>query len=236
MDITRATIYFAKGAILVEGISEAILIPALAKRLSCDLSELHISVIPICGVAFKTFKKLLDPAAVGIPVAIVTDGDPTVSRGNSWSEDVPVKEGSAFEVCDRTSSLMTEFSTHPTVRIRHSQVTLEYDLAAAADDNALIMATTWEECFSAKPQTFNSELLASAGADREAKAMAAWRGLCRASHTGSKAELAQRLSAKLAEKDGRDSWKVPFGVPTYLEEAITYVAGSCSLPTPKSKN
>ena len=42
MDITRATLYFAKAAILVEGISEALLIPALARRLNYDLAQKHI--------------------------------------------------------------------------------------------------------------------------------------------------------------------------------------------------
>ena len=79
MDITRATLYFAKGVILVEGISEALLIPTLANRLGHDLSKLHISVIPICGVAFETFRKLLDSAVLGTRVAIVTDADPEVA-------------------------------------------------------------------------------------------------------------------------------------------------------------
>jgi putative ATP-dependent endonuclease of OLD family len=61
MDITRATLYFAKAAILVEGISESLLIPVLANRLGHDLAKDHISVIPICGVAFETFKKILAP-------------------------------------------------------------------------------------------------------------------------------------------------------------------------------
>ena len=64
MDVTRATLYFAKAAILVEGISEAVLVPVLAKRLGYDLAKLHISVIPICGVAFETFRKLLTPDAL----------------------------------------------------------------------------------------------------------------------------------------------------------------------------
>ena len=62
MDVTRATLYFAKGALLVEGISEAMLIPALAKRLGYNLAKLHISVIPICGVAFEHVQEVVRPA------------------------------------------------------------------------------------------------------------------------------------------------------------------------------
>ena len=109
MDVTRATLYFAKGALLVEGVSEAMLLPALAKRLGYNLAKLHISVIPICGVAFNTFKKLLDPATLGIPVSIVTDADPPVTRGASWNEDTPVTEGSSFKLSDRSRKLVEIF-------------------------------------------------------------------------------------------------------------------------------
>jgi len=227
MDVTRATLYFAKGAILVEGVSEAMLLPALAKRLGYDLAKLHISVIPICGVAFNTFKKLLDPATLGIPVSIVTDADPPVTRGASWNEDTPVTEGSSFKLSDRSSKLVEIFVGHQTVQIFHSKITLEYDLAEAGDENAARMATVWEKCFDGVPGTFNSTRVIESGVDRHAKAMAAWRGICRARHTGSKAEFAQRLAAKIVEKDKDDQWVLAFDIPLYLEKAITYVVVSC---------
>ncbi len=65
MDVTRATLYFAKGVILVEGISEALLVPVLAKRDRYDLAKMHISVIPICGVAFEIFKKIFNSTVLG---------------------------------------------------------------------------------------------------------------------------------------------------------------------------
>jgi putative ATP-dependent endonuclease of the OLD family len=156
MDVTRATLYFAKAAILVEGISEAILIPILARRMGFDLAKLHISVIPICGVAFETFKKLLEPAALGIPIAIVTDGDPPVTKGQAWNEDIPQNEDSGFKLSDRTAKLVQLFSGHRTVKVCCSQVTLEYDLAEAGDKNAALIAKAWEECFVGTPGTLNS--------------------------------------------------------------------------------
>jgi putative ATP-dependent endonuclease of OLD family len=227
MDVTRATLYFAKGAILVEGISEALLLPELARRLGHDLAKLHISVIPICGVAFETFKKLLNPAALGIPIAVVTDADPPVDQGNSWSAHTPAKEGSTFKLSGRTTKLLNVFSAHPTVRVFHSQVTLEYDLAQAGDDNAAVMATIWEECFIGAPQTFNLAKVTAAGDDRQAKAITTWRGICRADHGGSKGEFAQRLAWKLAEKDPNGQLKLSFDVPAYLADAVAYVVASC---------
>ena len=58
--------------------------------------------------------------------------------------------------------------------------------------------------------------------------MAAWRGICRAGHTGSKAEFAQRLAAQIAEKDAAGQWVSAFEIPPYLEKAITYVVESCN--------
>ena len=230
MDVTRATLYFAKGVILVEGISEAMLLPILAKRIGYDLAKLHISVIPICGVAFETFKKLLAPAALGIPVSLVTDADPPVSRGSSWNEDTPVTEGLSFKLSDRTKNLVEIFSDHETVRVFHSEITLEYDLAKAGDENAAVMATIWEQCFIGAPGTFNSTRISEAGVDRSTKALAAWRGICRADHTGSKAEFAQRLADALVERNESNQWKLSFDVPSYLEKAITYVVASCNQP------
>jgi putative ATP-dependent endonuclease of OLD family len=224
MDVTRATLYFAKAAILVEGISESVLVPVLAKRLGYDLAKMHISVIPICGVAFGTFKKLLGPAALGIPVAIVTDADPPITRGASWKEDNPETLGSAFKLSDRTTKLLATFSGHHTVTVWHSQITLEYDLAEAGKDNATVMAKAWETCFVGPPGTFNSDKVAEAGASPQEKAIATWRGICRADHTGSKAEFAHRLAAMLAKRDETGKWAFAFDVPPYLRNAITYVA------------
>jgi putative ATP-dependent endonuclease of OLD family len=228
MDITRATLYFAKAAVLVEGISEALLIPALAKRLGYDLAKSHISVIPICGVAFNTFKKLLDPLMLGIPVAVVTDADPPIKKGASWNEDSPERAGSGFALCNRTTKLVNLFSGHKTVKVFSSQVTLEYDLADAGNNNAAVMASAWESCFDGTPGTLNKTKVTEAGADRSQKALTVWRGICRADHTGSKAEFAQRLAAMLSEKDKNLQWVQSFDVPTYLRSAITYAVDSCN--------
>jgi putative ATP-dependent endonuclease of OLD family len=78
LDVTRATLYFARGLILVERVSEQLLIPVLARRLGKSLRDQQVSVVPICGVSFGTFEKLLSDECFAIPVAIVTDSDPPV--------------------------------------------------------------------------------------------------------------------------------------------------------------
>lgn len=232
MDVTRATLYFAKAAILVEGISESLLIPVLAMRMGHDLSKEHVSVVPICGVAFETFKKLLNPGALGIPIAIVSDADPKVTRGNSWETDTAEVEGTSFKLCDRMNKLRTLFNRHASVKVFHSKLTLEYDLAEAGDGNAAVMAAAWESCFVSTPGTFNTTRVAKAGASKIDKAMVAWRGICRAEHSGSKAEFAHRLSAKLAEKNAAGQAVSTFEVPSYIKEAIEYVITALKPPAP----
>lgn len=230
MDVTRAALYFAKGIIFVEGISEALLFPVLARRLGHDLAKLHISVIPICGVAFETFKKLLGNAALAVPASIVTDADPPILEGATWKEDIPEKDGAEFKLSDRTQKLKSQFNGHPTAEVFNSQITLEYDLAEAGIDNSLLMASVWEDCFAGKPSTFNIEKVNEAGLDVGKRAMSAWRGICRADHAGSKAEFSQRLAAKLLEKqvDQPNLWKNSFEVPPYIKNAIIYVVQACT--------
>lgn len=231
MDITRATLYFAKAAILVEGISESLLVPVLARRLGYDLNRLHVSVVPICGVAFETFKKLLDPSALGIPVAIVTDADPPVPGDVSWKEALPESVNGTFKLSDRTAKLLTTFAGHQSVQVFHSKLTLEYDLADAADENALVMADVWEGCFVGTPGTFNRKQVLEASPNGAERALRAWRGICRASHSGSKAEFAHHLAAHLSSRNSIDEFSVTFAVPEYLQRAIQFVVKDL-LPSP----
>lgn len=223
LDITRATLYFAKGVILVEGISESLLLPVLAKRLNHDLAKLHVSVIPICGVAFETFSKLLHPDALGIPAVFITDADPPVKKGATWEEDQPEIENEVFTISDRTAGLVQLFNNHNTVKVCHSQVTLEYDLADAGNLNSALMADVWKDCFKGSPGTFNSQRLDAAGNGRKDKALCTWRGICRASHSGSKAEFAQRLATRLEQSGKNGKSDVSFEVPKYIKDAIEFV-------------
>lgn len=227
MDVTRASMYFAKGVILVEGICEALLLPVLATRLERNLTSHHIAVIPICGVAFETFHKLLGPEAFGVPTAIVTDADPEVIRPpeGTWRDDTPKASGEGFEVCERTTSLLTRFADRANVRVFCSQVTLEYDLSEAGDENALCLAAAWKDCFAGTPRTLTAADVSVVGMTRQQKALRVWRGVCRASSTGSKAELAQNLSEILGEAAAWPS----FVVPRYLREAIEHALSP--LPT-----
>ncbi|MCB0766591.1 MAG: AAA family ATPase [Flavobacteriales bacterium] len=232
MDVTKASMYFARGVILVEGISEALLLPVFASRLGLDLAPRHIAVVPMCGVGFTTLRKLLAPEGINLPIAIISDGDPKTDRGEEWAQDLPHKENGVFETSGRTKNLITTFEHSQNVKVCHSQVTLEYDLAGAATENADLMLAAWKKCFSGEPGTFNSALLAAAGASLDERALCAWRGICRASPSVGKADLAQQLVQELQARDGGGNLS-PFVVPAYIKDAIEHVAGQIEVPKPK---
>jgi putative ATP-dependent endonuclease of OLD family len=232
MDLTRATLYFSKAAILVEGISESLLVPVLAHRLGYDLGKELISVIPICGVDFETFRKLLQPSVLGLPIAIISDADPKVTRGATWEGDTPEADGAGFRLCDRMTKLIGLFNGNDNVKVFHSRITLEYDLAEAADGNAAVMASAWESCFVGNPGTFNTNRVNQAGNARADKAMAVWRGICCAQHSGSKADFAHRLSAMLALKNAIGQPQHAFASPAYVTSAIEHVVNRLRPPAP----
>ena len=131
MDITRSTLYYSKAFILVEGPCEALLLPTLSRRIdpALDLTRLHVSTIPISGVSFNTFRKILDEKGVAVPVAIVTDGDPAIISNGDWREDSPTRAGDGLAVCERTSDLVAAFEGHPLAKVFASGLTLEHELA-----------------------------------------------------------------------------------------------------------
>ena len=79
LDVTKANLFFAKGVILVEGWSEEIILPIIAKRLGYDLTKNEISIVNVGSTAYLRFAKIFlrknPEEKLNIPVAIITDLD-----------------------------------------------------------------------------------------------------------------------------------------------------------------
>jgi putative ATP-dependent endonuclease of OLD family len=132
LDVTRASLLFAQGVILDEGISECLLLPALARRLGIDLGRKCVAVVPVGGVDFATIGRLFGDKKIAAPLSIMTDADPAVdSPSKDWRDDVPRRDEKTGkpEICDRAKTVLGAFAAHPTVRAHVSELTLEYDLA-----------------------------------------------------------------------------------------------------------
>jgi putative ATP-dependent endonuclease of OLD family len=75
LDVTKASLLFARGVILVEGIAEQLLVPALAALMGRPLSRSGVAVINIGGVAFPPFAELFGADKLPYRCVIISDGD-----------------------------------------------------------------------------------------------------------------------------------------------------------------
>jgi putative ATP-dependent endonuclease of OLD family len=87
IDVNRGEVFFGKGVILVEGISEQILAPAFAEKMSKDLDSKGVIICNINSTNFRPYIKLLDQLC--IPCVVITDGDAHCSEtGEKRIEDL----------------------------------------------------------------------------------------------------------------------------------------------------
>lgn len=94
IDVTRGEIFFSKGVILVEGDAEKFLLPTLARLYDPDMDfdALGISICSIAGTNFAPYIRLLGPAGLDIPFAVLTDFDPK-EQAVSQEDDDPDGQG-----------------------------------------------------------------------------------------------------------------------------------------------
>ena len=80
LDVTKANLFFAHGVMIVEGNSEAILLPTLAKLIGNDLTQNGVSIVNVGGKGLRRYSRIFvrrngqDPLT-DIRVACVTDLD-----------------------------------------------------------------------------------------------------------------------------------------------------------------
>lgn len=79
LDVTKSNLFFAKGIIIVEGMSEELLIPVLAELIGLNLTEREISIVNVGSTAYlryaKIFMRQSSNECFNIPIAIITDLD-----------------------------------------------------------------------------------------------------------------------------------------------------------------
>ena len=92
LDVTRSQLFFAKGCLLVEGISEALMMNKFSELVGANLSDNQIEVVNLEGTAFVQFELLFnssDPTRrLPMKLAIITDADQfTDSKKADWNID-----------------------------------------------------------------------------------------------------------------------------------------------------
>ncbi len=128
LDATRSELVFARRVLLVEGVAEQLLAPTLARAHGVDLDEGGISVCAIGGTHFGSYVKLC--TALGIPYAVLTDGDP----------------GKRVTGARRKELLEQDAGADPSA-VFVGSTTLEYDILQASDDNRTRIVAVLTELF-----------------------------------------------------------------------------------------
>lgn len=117
LDATRAELFFARRILMVEGIAEAILLPVLAHIAGGCLKKSAVTVLNADGINFDAFLPLFGNGRLGLPVAILTDGDDVAKIGTPSAAAIGLKSKEA-----NISNLRVEFC----------QITFEHELARSS--------------------------------------------------------------------------------------------------------
>lgn len=91
IDVTRAEVLFASAVVLVEGLGELYILPALATAAGFDLDAYGVVVASVHGADFKPYRALLGPDGLDTPHVVITDGDAAPDR--SGRKDAGLKRG-----------------------------------------------------------------------------------------------------------------------------------------------
>lgn len=79
LDVTKSDLFFAKGLIFVEGISEQLVLPEIAGIMDFPLEENGISIINLGNTSFERFAKIFQNSKgyerIEIPIAFIRDLD-----------------------------------------------------------------------------------------------------------------------------------------------------------------
>jgi putative ATP-dependent endonuclease of OLD family len=204
LDVTRSALLFGSRALLVEGIAEALLLPAIAKHhvLGDDAHAWQrfrgAVLVPIDGVDFVPYvETLLRPSegsTVADRVVVVTDADPSVP-GNR-KEDLEAQAATWGTVAK-----LTVFT---------NAVTLEHELFNAG--NHALLKTAFLTLYPQSEVRWAEDIDGAQTQDRAT----AFVNLLKAKQTR-KGDFAQRVAELIESGEA-------FQVPAYLAEAIRKIA------------
>lgn len=221
LDATKAALLFGTRVILVEGVSEAVLLPILGRRLySGDDDDSTrrrravsgLTIVNIGSVDFEPYIHLLLGTCEGLSILdrliVVTDTDPAVPSDDAATGDPPDDplEPGTSAPRSRLERLLELAAVDPRLHVRAATYTLEADLLAHAQNEPVLRAAFLAQKPRSMPtwQTF---------LDAPAPAEAFYRRLRRADRFIVKGQFAHDVA--LAVQDG-----AAFTCPGYLRQAV----------------
>lgn len=247
LDITKSTLLFSRGVILVEGISEAMLLPELAKdvlskynkgkdskeKLPASLEDGGISVINLNGIYFEHFMpffcNLEDVCKSNIPIRCsgLTDKDPP-----EGSKPTP-SNANDFASTNHALCLIEKINRSDHARLYANTLkTFEYDLAMESDNRNImldVLLKLWpsltentgvkQELNGLKNKVIKSD---------DDKADVAFDILKRIDDSViTKGLFAQSLADKLKPdiQERIESTPIKFAIPDYIRKAVIWACG-----------
>ncbi len=198
LDATRAELFFARRILMVEGIAEALLLPILAHIAGGSLKGSAVTVLNADGINFNAFLPLFGNERLGLPVAILTDGDDTGKTG--------VPSATA-------TGLKAKESVIPNLRVEFNQITFEHELARSPTLLPFIL-TAYESLHPIKGAALKANI-AALGTDEEKADTFLVEFL---QSKNSKGKFAQELAELLEEADLTID-----AVPKYIRDVFLYL-------------
>ena len=152
LDVTKANLFFARGVVIVEGYSENILLPELARLIGRDFTENGVSIVNVGGIGLRRFARIFQrkvkdrDGILSVPVACITDLDvmpdcaPQIVGRIKGDEALPDKANRRWrikgdftdkELTDRVNSIKKRADGQNVKTFVSDEWTLEYDLAYA---------------------------------------------------------------------------------------------------------
>jgi putative ATP-dependent endonuclease of OLD family len=250
LDVTKANLFFAKAVLIVEGPSEALLLPTLAKLIGCPLSKYGVSIVDVGTRGLSRYSQIFqrtDGQEITVKVACVTDRDipPYEAKGYlkqgrkteigcneaDYTEaeifsEAEIKEQLDIKKCRDGGPVKTFVSDH---------WTLEYDLALCGLGKEVHAAVTMAKKSKGKDKVLDKaeqdKLMEEAynkhkewsDNDNTGKTIASWIYEPLSKNYASKPDTAQFLAQILEEKYKQKDPELRKKLPPYLVSAIEHV-------------
>lgn len=243
LDATKANLFFAKAVILVEGPSEELLIPTIARLLGKDLTAYGVSVVNVRGTGLRRFSRIFqrrdETRLLNIRIACITDRDvmpdcaPAIcvnskfTDSTKWPRNRKWKTESDFESEEEKLAYIRDIKSKADGQNVKTFVadhwTFEYDLAYAGlmeDMVEAIVKTKYSDTnVESQKRSIIKSLSELSSAEKKASYIYSFFSL----HNTSKPEASQWLAQILDEKYDRNTELLKDKLPSYIIDAIEYV-------------
>jgi putative ATP-dependent endonuclease of OLD family len=197
LDVTKSQLFFSNGVILVEGISEALLMPTFSRIVGeeYDIDKAGIELVNLNGVAFSHFANLFNSE---------DESKNLMTRCSLLTDDDTADEDD--EITSR-ARIANELA-NKNLKVFLAERTFEFELFIAGNKNILLAI------FAEMHPVSAAKIVADADIKIHATAF-----LQKVISNKAKSELAHRLAVKLASDA---AVRNEFIVPAYIQNAIKY--------------